>query len=388
MAADSEKVSSTSGRKKTSPLKNPSLGKPELSKPATGNAAPSKGTTTKSPPVVSTKKNSVPSGKKAAKVSPQSGLTPAQNGRLIEFQEDVRAFRAYLTAERGLSKNTLEAYNRDLQHFETWLANQGSLDHLKPSLNDFADYLEYLKETNLAPPSIARNLAALRGFYRFLKLEEKVTDSAIHLLASPSLWHRIPQVLSPEAVHRLLNAPQPSKRNNLRDRAILETLYATGCRASEVCGLKLKEINLEEGWCRCRGKGSKERMVLLGRPSLEAIKLYLAEGRPGMAQGSDVPLFANSSGQPLNREQVWYIVKKYVRALGLHHKVTTHTLRHSFATHLLGGGADLRAVQEMLGHSSITTTQRYTHVDRERLKAIHKQFHPRGENTSKVDELE
>lgn len=319
-------------------------------------------------------KASSTSGRKS-KTAPEPKVTRS----LVAYQDDVRLFKAYLTSERGLASNTLAAYLRDLSHFGDWLAQRSLSSHLNPTLDDFADYLSYLKDLDLASPSIARNLAALRGFYRFLKLEEKVTDSAIHLLASPSLWHRIPQVLSPETVQRLLQAPQPSQRYHLRDRAILETLYATGCRASEVCSLKLKEINLEEGWCRCRGKGSKERMVLLGRPSVEAIKAYLRDGRPGQAPGHEGPLFATPSGTPLNREQVWYIVKKHVRSLGLHHKVSTHTLRHSFATHLLGGGADLRAVQEMLGHASITTTQRYTHVDRERLKAIHKQFHPRGD---------
>lgn len=303
---------------------------------------------------------------------------------LLELQSDIRAYKAYLTSERGLSSNTLAAYQRDLNHFTDWVVESGLRNHLNPNLDDFATYLEFLKEMNLAPPSVARNLAALRGFYRFLKLEEKVGDSAVHLLASPSLWHKVPQVLSPETVYRLLNAPDPSHRHYLRDKALLETLYATGCRASEVCGLKLRDINFEQALCRCTGKGSKQRMVLLGRPAINAIQEYLNHIRPGIAiqAGSDTPLFATASGQALNREQVWYVVKRHVRALGLHHKVTTHTLRHSFATHLLSGGADLRAVQEMLGHSSITTTQRYTHVDRERLKAIHNAFHPRGAGTA------
>ncbi len=377
------KASSTSG-----PKNNPST---DLAK-ASSTSGPKNNPSTDLAKASSTSgpKNNPPTNAKGPVVRSAQRLRPAESEKapsagLLEYQSDVAAFRAYLTAERGLSSNTLQAYMRDLGHFEEWFASAGLASHLRPSLNDFADYLSFLKDANLAPPSIARNLAALRGFYRFLKLEEKVTDSAIHLLASPSLWHRIPQVLSPEAVHRLLNAPEASARHHLRDRAILETLYATGCRASEVCSLKLKDLNMDEGWCRCTGKGSKERMVLLGRPALEAIRTYLKDGRPGMASGSDVPLFAAPSGVALNREQVWYIVKKHVRALGLHHKVTTHTLRHSFATHLLGGGADLRAVQEMLGHSSIATTQRYTHVDRERLKAIHKQFHPRGETPDKPE---
>ncbi|MCY2944169.1 MAG: tyrosine recombinase XerD [Planctomycetota bacterium] len=318
---------------------------------------------------------------KPTPLQPSVKEKPSANG-LLELQSDIRSFRAYLTSERGLSANTLSAYQRDLCHFTDWVTETGLRNHLTPTLDDFSGYLEYLKSLELAPPSVARNLAALRGFYRFLKLEEKVGDSAVHLLASPGLWHKIPQVLSPESVHRLLHSPDPSHRHHLRDRALLETLYATGCRASEVCGLKFRDINFEEAWCRCTGKGSKQRLVLLGRPAINAIKDYLGNARPNLIvhAGSETPLFATTSGQPLNRAQLWYVVKRHVRALGLHHKVTTHTLRHSFATHLLSGGADLRAVQEMLGHSSITTTQRYTHVDRERLKSIHKAFHPRGDN--------
>ncbi len=300
---------------------------------------------------------------------------------LMELDSDIRSFRAYLTSERGLSPNTLSAYQRDLNHFTDWVTETGLRNHLTPTLDDFSSYLEHLKSLDLAPPSVARNLAALRGFYRFLKLEEKVGDSAVHLLASPGLWHKIPQVLSPESVHRLLNGPDPTHRHYLRDRALLETLYATGCRASEVCGLKFRDIHFGEAWCRCTGKGSKQRLVLLGRPAIQAIQDYLSHARPGLIlqPGSNTTLFATTSGQPLNRAQIWYVVKRHVRALGFNHKVSTHTLRHSFATHLLSGGADLRAVQEMLGHSSITTTQRYTHVDRERLKSIHRAFHPRGD---------
>jgi integrase/recombinase XerD len=188
-------------------------------------------------------------------------------------------------------------------------------------------------------------------------------------------------VLSPAGVTRLLEAPRPEDRFYLRDRAILETLYATGSRASEVVGLKLEDVYLDSAFCKCLGKGSKQRIVPLGRAAVNALGTYCAQLRPKLVQAApDAPwVFVSRGGKALNREMLWVVVKKYVRRAGLHAKVSPHTLRHSFATHLLSGGADLRAVQEMLGHASIQTTQRYTHVDRDRLRAIHKQFHPRGQ---------
>jgi integrase/recombinase XerD len=199
-------------------------------------------------------------------------------------------------------------------------------------------------------------------------------------LASPALWLRVPQVLSPEQVTKLLDAPQPADRYQLRDRAILETLYAAGCRASEVVGLTMADLHLEAGFCKCEGKGGKQRIVPLGRPAVNALRSYLDGLRPRLvATAPDANrVFVSRGGKPLSREMLWVVVKKYVRRAGLHAKVSPHTLRHSFATHLLAGGADLRTVQELLGHASIQTTQRYTHVDRDRLREIHRRFHPRG----------
>jgi integrase/recombinase XerD len=227
---------------------------------------------------------------------------------------------------------------------------------------------------------MARHLVALKMFYRFLRMEERAPPSAVELLSSPNLWERIPQVLSPESVEKLLAAPQPADRFYLRDRALLETLYATGSRASEVVGLKLAELFLDSGFCKCWGKGSKQRVVPLGRPALAAIGSYLSELRPELVRTqTEAPwLFVSRGGRVLTREMLWTIVKKYVRRAGLNTKVSPHTLRHSFATHLLAGGADLRTVQELLGHANIRTTQHYTHVDRERLRAIHHRYHPRG----------
>jgi integrase/recombinase XerD len=294
--------------------------------------------------------------------------------------DDVRAFRHYIQAERGLAANTLLAYGRDLDRFAGWVAGNGLADYLAPSLRDLSHYLEYLRQEGLAPPSVARHLVALKMFYRFLRLEERTAQSTVELLSSPTLWERIPQVLSPEAVTRLLDTPQPQDRFFLRDRALLETLYATGSRASEVVGLKSVDLHLDSGFCKCFGKGSKQRIVPLGRPAVNALRAYLEGLRPRLVRAApDAPwVFVSRGGRGLTREMLWVLVKKYVRRAGLNARVSPHTLRHSFATHLLAGGADLRTVQELLGHASIRTTQQYTHVDRERLRAIHRQFHPRG----------
>jgi integrase/recombinase XerD len=294
--------------------------------------------------------------------------------------DDIQAFQSYIRAERGLAGNTLLAYGRDLHRFAQWIAGGGLTDYLHPSLRDLSHYLDFLRAEKLSPPSIARHLVALKMFYRFLRLEERTNESTVDLLGSPALWERIPHVLSPESVTKLLDAPQPLDRYFLRNRAILETLYATGCRVSEVANLKMEDLYLDSAFCRCFGKGSKERIVPLGRPALVALRSYLDEQRPRLVRSApEAPwVFVSRGGKGLTREMLWILVKKYAQRAGLTSKVSPHTLRHSFATHLLAGGADLRTVQELLGHANIQTTQQYTHVDRERLRAIHRQFHPRG----------
>jgi integrase/recombinase XerD len=304
---------------------------------------------------------------------------------LSELHSDIAAFRHYVQAERGLSDNTVQAYGRDLDRFVKWCGLVRYTEYTAPTLRDLGRYLSFLHDEALAPPSIARHLVALKMFYRFLRIEERADAAAVDLLGSPKLWERIPQVLPPTAVEELLNAPQAGDRFYLRDRALLETLYATGCRASEVTGLKLADVYLDAAFCRCFGKGSKQRVVPLGRPAVAAIRSYLAEGRgPGVggrekSEESTDLLFVTKSCRPLTRIHLWALVKKYCKRAGLPHTVSPHTLRHSFATHMLSGGADLRTVQELLGHASIRTTQHYTHVDRDRLKAIHREFHPRGQ---------
>jgi integrase/recombinase XerD len=294
--------------------------------------------------------------------------------------DDVTAFRQYAQAERGLAANTVLAYGRDLDRFAQWVAGGGLADYLRPNLRDLSHYLSHLRDERLAPPSIARHLVALKMFYRFLRMEERGDPRAVELLGSPALWERIPQVLSPESIDKLLAAPQAGERFYQRDRALLETLYATGSRASEVVGLRMEDLHLDSGFCKCTGKGSKQRVVPLGRPARAALALYLEELRPRLVHAApECPwVFVSRGGRALTREMLWVLVKKYVRRAGLTAKASPHTLRHSFATHLLAGGADLRTVQELLGHANIRTTQHYTHVDRDRLKAIHRRFHPRG----------
>jgi integrase/recombinase XerD len=302
-----------------------------------------------------------------------------RKSQALELSEDLTAFRNYLKAERGMAENTVIAYGRDLDRFAAWSALDSMGNYRAPTIGELGNYIGFLRDEKLAPSSIARHLVALKMFYRFLKMEERIVSSTVELLSSPALWERIPQILSPEAVDRLLAAPQPGDRFFLRDRAILETLYATGCRASEVVGLKQADLYLDSSFCRCLGKGSKQRIVPLGRASVHALRAYLGESRPDLTQDPQaIWVFVSRGGKQLTREMLWVIVKKYARRTGLPNKVSPHTLRHSFATHLLSGGADLRTVQELLGHSSIGTTQIYTHVDRDRIKAIHKRFHPRS----------
>ena len=294
--------------------------------------------------------------------------------------DEITAFRHYLKAERGMAANTVLAYGRDLDRFAVWVGSGGLADYTRPTVRQLTNYLAHLREEGLDPASVARHLVALKMFYRFLRMEERAEPAAVELLSSPALWERIPQVLSPESVEKLLAAPQPQERFYLRDRALLETLYATGSRASEVVGLKLIDLHLDGAFCKCVGKGNKQRVIPLGRPAVNALRAYLEELRPRLVRGApESPwVLVSRGGRALTREMLWILVKKYVRRAGLNAKVSPHTLRHSFATHLLAGGADLRTVQELLGHANIRTTQHYTHVDRDRLKAIHRRFHPRG----------
>ncbi len=288
------------------------------------------------------------------------------------------AYIEYLANECHLAENTVAAYRRDIQAFQRWLQGRSPA---QLSIQDLSDYAGWLHDQGLAPASVSRNLVALKIFYRYLQLEGAIESSVAELLSSQKLWQRVPQVLTAGQVDRFLRAPRPSEPLWRRDRAILELLYATGCRASELSHLKLQDLHLDEGYCQCHGKGDKQRMVPLGEQAIEAVRTYLKMDRPRLVRNRNPQpdwVIVSRAGRRLRREAIWELVKKYAPLADIPASVTPHTMRHSFATHLLAGGADLRQVQEMLGHASITTTQRYTHVDAERLKRIHKQFHPRA----------
>jgi integrase/recombinase XerD len=291
----------------------------------------------------------------------------------------IDAFLDYLTIECGLSVNTLAAYQRDLQRFAEFVGAKEADDWAAVTGEQVIGFLMAEKARGLAVPSVSRALVAIRMLFRFMSSENLVPRDVTEHLESPRLWLTLPEVLDRRAVDRLLAAPNAEQdRWPLRDKAILEMLYATGARASEVADLTVRSVNREVGYVHCIGKGRKERIVPVGRPALEALGAYLAKERPTLDRRGDEHLFLTHSGRRMGRETLWRLVKKYVYRSGISRGVSPHTLRHSFATHLLEGGADLRAVQEMLGHVDIGTTQIYTHVDQKRLKAIHKKYHPRA----------
>jgi integrase/recombinase XerD len=313
----------------------------------------------------------MPPRKRPVEANPQTSPTHPR----AHFQP----FQQYLAAECGMSVNTIAAYRNDLQQFLTWLESQKVMSVLQVDLQLMSGYLQHLHEAGLAASSVARKLVALKMFFRYLILEQVVTESMIDLISSPKLWQYLPTVLSPEMVERLLAAPCREDRYPLRDRALLTMLYATGCRASEVSNLKLSDVRLTERYCRCLGKGNKERIVSLNPVAVAAVEAYLLQERPQLLhEREQEALFLTRSGNTLTRINVWHLVKRYAARVGCSQKISPHTLRHSFATHMLAGGAEIRALQEMLGHASIRTTQIYTHVEHSRLKAIHSRCHPRG----------
>jgi integrase/recombinase XerD len=291
----------------------------------------------------------------------------------------LRPFLNYLEAECGMSLNTVKAYAIDITQFIGWMDAEGIPSLAVIDLKVLSRFLQWLHERGLKATTIARRLVALKMFFRYLVLEEVLTESTVELLSSPKLWQYLPTVLSPEMVDRLLAAPCWEDSYPYRDRAVLAVLYATGCRASEVSGLRLPDVRLDQNYCRCLGKGNKERIVSLTPLAVGAIEEYITKERGKLVRSRDTDaLFVTRTGRPLTRILIWHLVKKYARRIGLAEQISPHTLRHSFATHMLAGGAEIRALQEMLGHASIRTTQIYTQVEHSRLKSIHSQCHPRG----------
>jgi integrase/recombinase XerD len=291
----------------------------------------------------------------------------------------LERFDEFLTLEQGTSTRTNEAYGRDLARLAAWASARGVSAPEGLGAAHLREFVYHLKDLGLSPASIRRSISAVRTWYRFLLAEGVVQKDPSERLETPKRWRTLPEVLTATEVERLLNAITLDVPLAFRDRAMLELAYGAGLRVSEWIGISMKDVLLDEMVVRVFGKGGKERLVPIGRPAAGAIAVYLRELRPRLEKGKgEGRLFVNARGAPLSRMGAWKILRKYVEAAGIAKAVTPHTLRHSFATHLLEGGADLRAVQEMLGHADISTTQIYTHVDREHLRQVHKQFHPRG----------
>jgi len=297
---------------------------------------------------------------------------------MLSLGGTVINFLDYLVVEAGLAQNTILAYGRDLRDFSVFCQANGihGIEQVIPTV--VQKYLCEQTYHQKSENSAKRALAAIRMLLRFAKLTGLIEDDGADMLETPKTWQRLPVVCNKQQVAKLLAAPQPEERFYLRDKAILELLYATGVRASELAGLKTSDVNFAVGYLRCLGKGNKERIIPVGNAAIAATQAYLRDLRPRLVSTeSGVSLFLSRTGRPLTRIEIWRFVKKYALRAGMPRNLTAHTLRHCFATHLLSGGADLRSVQEMLGHVDVATTQIYTHVDHERLRRIHKEFHPR-----------
>lgn len=293
-----------------------------------------------------------------------------------EFIED---FLNYLSVERGLAENTLLAYRRDLSKYSAYLKKQGIDDAKRVQKDMVTEFMFKQKEQGLSATSIGRSLAAIKTFHRYLLRERLAQDDPTTLVDTPKLWKKMPDVLTTAEVEAIINASGGRNWQSIRDNAILELFYASGMRVSELINLRIDSVNLELGYVRCIGKGRKERLIPIGRRAKDAVAKYLETTRKKLNKDKvSLVLFLSRLGKKISRQSIWKLIKQYAKKANIKKEIKPHTLRHSFATHLLEHGADLRSVQEMLGHSDISTTQIYTHVDRERLKTVHKQFHPRG----------
>lgn len=295
------------------------------------------------------------------------------------MKDYIEEFISYLSVERGLADNTLLAYRRDLEKYVQYLSkkNISALGHVKR--DNVTEYIYHRKKKGLSARSICRGLTAIKMLHRFLVRERLLQEDPTTLVDTPKLWKRVPDVLSQDEIEAIIHVSQGRGWQRIRDNAILELFYASGMRVSELVGLRMDNVNVELGYVRCMGKGRKERIIPIGKRACAAIKRYCGTARLRLLKSRiSSDLFLSRLGKKMSRQIIWKLIKGYARKANIKRTIKPHTLRHSFATHLLQHGADLRSVQEMLGHSDISTTQVYTHVDKERLRAVHKQFHPRG----------
>jgi integrase/recombinase XerD len=289
----------------------------------------------------------------------------------------LRVFLEFLTVEKGLSVNTIKSYSIDLQKLFLFFRKE-KISWMRAGEEDLIRFIHHQSRASLAPRSLARLISSMKSFYRFLVLDGMISKNPASNLSTPRLWQDLPKFLTEEEVEKLIAQPEKKSSHSLRDRAMLEFLYATGLRVSELTDLKLKDLNLEQGFVFCRGKGGKERIVPLGHSAQLVLRQYLQEDRLKLDKKEDDSLFLTNRGGAFTRQGFWKMLKKYGKQAGLEKKISPHVLRHSFATHLLERGADLRSVQLMLGHSQITTTQIYTHVSRKQLQKIYEKYHPRA----------
>lgn len=288
-------------------------------------------------------------------------------------------FLDHLTLERGLSQNTREAYAVDLQRFLAFLDSEGVRSLNKLQRKTLIAFLVEERERGLSVNSVSRRLVAIKMFLRYLQQEGLLDRNAAEVMDSPKVWRVLPEVLSPSEVERMLELPVGDDRISIRDKALLELFYATGLRVSEIAGLKLEDMHFDSGCVHCMGKGSKMRVVPFGDKARECLNRYISDARPAFVkEGTGRELFLTYRGKSFSRKGLWFLIKSYAKRAGIRKNVSPHTLRHSFASHLLANGAPLRVIQEMLGHVDIATTQVYTHIDQGRLRSIHSRFHPRG----------
>jgi len=292
-------------------------------------------------------------------------------------EDALRLFLEYLSVEKGLARNTVTSYARDVRKFADFV-KAGKIALNRVSEQVLAGFIHRQSQAGLSARSLARLISALRSFFKFLVLSGFLRKDPTSELTTPSTWLALPKFLTVAEVEELLRTPDEKKAHGVRDRAMLEVLYGSGLRVSELASLKLAEVNLEDGFLVCRGKGGKERIVPLGRSACDAVKRYLAEVRSPLAPEGREELFLSRRGRPFTRQGLWKLLRQHAGKAGLVDRISPHILRHSFATHMLERGADLRSVQLMLGHSQITTTQIYTHVSRERLRRVYDKFHPRA----------